>query len=271
MKIESYKQGSPCWIELGTPSQESSKKFYVALFGWNYFDVEMEPGVPSSPVYSNAKKGDEFVGAMYPHHEEVVASGMPAIWSITFSVDDIEKSTERVVELGGSVNLGPMDIFDLGRMSSVADPNGAPISLWEAGQHIGAGRMFEHGTFTWGQLTTRNRPASTKFLSQLLGFGLDSGPGPDGGHNDVLMSGDEPMVGITEMPVETAASGTPNHWVVYFHVDDVDASVELAVANGGTVIMEPNQLAHIGRIAVASDPQGAVFGMVTPTEHGHEH
>ena len=83
--------------------------------------------------------------------------------------------------------------------------------------------------------------------------------------NDVLMLGDEPMVGIMDLPDDVAEAGTPNHWVIYFHVDDVDATIELAIDNGATIIMSPTQLAHIGRIAIVTDPQGATFGLVTPT------
>ncbi len=224
----------------------------------------MNPGAADGPVYSNAKKGDDFVGAIYEQPDEVVASGFPATWSVTFSVDDIETSTASVSDLGGSVNMGPMDVFELGRMSAIADPNGAPAALWQAGSHIGASVMFEHGSFTWAQLITRDREASTTFHRKLLGLDLDSGPAPGGGVNDVLTLDHEPMVGIMDMPDDVADAGTPNHWVIYFHVDDVDATIDLAIANGATLIMSPTQLAHIGRIAIVSDPQGAVFGLVTP-------
>ena len=43
MKIESYKQGTPCWICLGTPDVDSGKQFYSTLFGWEYEDAEMFP------------------------------------------------------------------------------------------------------------------------------------------------------------------------------------------------------------------------------------
>ena len=79
MKIETYKQGVPCWIELGSPDQPASKLFYADLFGRNYFDVEIEPSNPDALVYSNAKKSDEFVGAIHFHPDEVIASGMSAI------------------------------------------------------------------------------------------------------------------------------------------------------------------------------------------------
>lgn len=55
---------------------------------------------------------------------------------------------------------------------------------------------------------------------------------------------------------------TPPHWDVYFAVDDCDASTETARAQGGTVLMGPDDVPGVGRVAVLQDPQGAIFGIV---------
>ena len=261
MKIEKYAQGTPCWICLGTPDTDGGKQFCSMLFGWEFAEAEMFPGTPDGPVVFNAAKDGELAGVIAPQLGEPDA---PASWAFNWAVNDVDASTDKAAELGGSVTMPPMDMADQGRVTVVADPNGVDAILWQGKEHIGAGVMFEHGTFTWAQLITRNRTASTNFLAQLLGLDLNSGPAPGGGYNDVLMLGSEPMVGIMEMPDEEADAGTPNHWIIYFHVDDVDATVDRAIANGANTIASPTQLAHIGRIAVVSDPQGAVLGLVTP-------
>ena len=263
MKIESYKQGTPCWICLGTSDVEGGKRFYTALFGWHYEQTEMFPGMPNSPIAFNAKKGDELVGVIAPQME---GDPVGASWGFNWAVDDVSVTVTRAAELGGTVSTEPMEMQGQGKVAVVTDINDVETILWEGKEHLGAGLMFEHGTFTWAQLITRNRNASSSFLMRLLGLGLDSGPAPGGGMNDVLMLGDEPMVGIMDMPDEVANAGTPNHWIVYFHVDDVDATLGMVAEHDGRVIMQPNQLAHIGRIAVASDPQGAMFGLVSPAD-----
>ena len=43
MKIESYVQGKPCWVDLATTDQDAAKSFYAELFGWAYDDNPMDP------------------------------------------------------------------------------------------------------------------------------------------------------------------------------------------------------------------------------------
>jgi hypothetical protein len=68
------------------------------------------------------------------------------------------------------------------------------------------------------------------------------------------------MVGGTTPP---QMQGVPNHWHVYFAVDDTDATAAKVTAQGGSILVEPFD-SPVGRIAVARDPQGAVFSFMTP-------
>jgi len=68
----------------------------------------------------------------------------------------------------------------------------------------------------------------------------------------------EAMVGGSMLP---QAPGVPNHWHVYFGTDDADAAAAKAAEQGGTVVVPPFDT-PVGRIAVLSDPQGAVFSVI---------
>ena len=54
----------------------------------------------------------------------------------------------------------------------------------------------------------------------------------------------------------------PSHWMVYFGVDDVDATARLAQSLGGRQYVPPTDIPGVGRFAVLSDPQGAAFAVV---------
>jgi predicted enzyme related to lactoylglutathione lyase len=53
----------------------------------------------------------------------------------------------------------------------------------------------------------------------------------------------------------------PNHWAVYFAVNDCDAAVAKAEAFGASVLMSPTEVLP-GRFATIKDPQGAIFSVI---------
>jgi predicted enzyme related to lactoylglutathione lyase len=65
------------------------------------------------------------------------------------------------------------------------------------------------------------------------------------------------------MPPGVPAS-VPSHWLTYVGVEDVDASAKKATELGGKILMPPTTVPDMLRFAVATDPQGATFGMLQP-------
>ena len=58
--------------------------------------------------------------------------------------------------------------------------------------------------------------------------------------------------------------GVPQHWMVYFAVDDVEATCETVKAQNGSIRQPPFEVPGVGMIALASDPSGGVFGLIKP-------
>jgi hypothetical protein len=61
------------------------------------------------------------------------------------------------------------------------------------------------------------------------------------------------------IPEEVRAMGVPPCWTGYIAVDDVDATADRIVAEGGTLHRGPVEIPGAIRFAVVADPQGAVF------------
>ena len=61
--------------------------------------------------------------------------------------------------------------------------------------------------------------------------------------------------------------GPSDVWSVYLAVDDAAKSVEVAVANGATVIAPAMEVGDLGSMAVVADPSGAAIGMWQPGAH----
>ena len=61
--------------------------------------------------------------------------------------------------------------------------------------------------------------------------------------------------------------GTPTAWTTYLATENADATAEKVTAAGGKLISEPFDVMDAGRMAVAADPAGAVFGIWQSRRH----
>jgi len=153
------------------------------------------------------------------------------------------------------------DIGDAGRMAFVADPTGAAVGLWQANRHIGATLVNKSGTVIWNELITDKPDSALAFYEAVLGITHVTMEMAPGEQYRILKTGGADVGGCAKPPMP----GVPNHWHVYFAVDDADATASKASAAGGQVIAEPFDIPSVGRSAVLSDPQGAVFSVLKPT------
>ena len=262
MKVESYKQGTPCWIDLSTTDQDGAKAFYSELFGWNYQVVPMGDG----QVYSIAQLDGSDAGAIFTQVAQEAEAGVPPHWKVYLAVDDIDATVSKVSDLGGTVIVDEFDEDESGRMVMVQDPTGAMIQFWQAKANIGCEVRDEHGALTWVELLTSDQEAAGKFFSDLLGVSIaDSGmPTPEGTPYHMIFVDGEPKAGIMVSPPHLVEMGVPPHWEVYFQVDDAHAVVDKAKSMAAQVMFGPKVLPMVGTIAVLMDPQGAVFGVQQP-------
>jgi len=252
-KRTSYAQGTPNWVDLQTTDTAAAQSFYGQLFGWTFDDQPMSQG----GAYSMAMLDGESVAAIAPQSPELAAAGAPPMWNTYLAVDSVDDTAAKVEAAGGQVAMAPFDVMDAGRMAFIIDPSGAAVALWQANQHIGATLVNEPGTVAWNELITSD-PSAAKFYEQLLGVTtstMDMGIGPY-----TLFEVGGQMVGGTTAPQQP---GTPSHWHVYFAVDDADATAAKVTALGGQVLAGPFD-SPAGRMAVAQDPQGAVFSFIKP-------
>jgi uncharacterized protein (TIGR03086 family) len=190
-----------------------------------------------------------------PAAAEMAAAGAPPMWNTYLAVDSVDDATAKVEAAGGKVAMAPFDVMDAGRMSFVMDPSGAPVALWQANQHIGATLVNEPGTLNWNELVTSD-PGATRFYADVTGLTAETWTWARAPYT-VFKAGDA-MVGGTTAP---QMPGTPSHWHVYFGTDDADATAAKAAELGGSVVVPPFDT-PVGRIAVLSDPQGAMFSVI---------
>lgn len=252
MEMESYENGVPSWVDHGSDDKEKAEEFYTALFGW-----EIEPGPPEAGGHDNARLRGKLVAGIGPN-----MSPGPAAWSTFINVDSADDTAAKVEAAGGKVLMGPMDVFDVGRMAVFMDPASAVFGVWQPGLVKGAQLANEPGAFTWNELITTDVEASKAFYGAVFGSGAEThgGPeGPPGGYTEWQLNG-RTIGGMMPRP-PTIPAKVPPFWGVYFAVPDTDAAVAQITDLGGNLVMPPTDIPQ-GRFAVAADPTGAVFNII---------
>lgn len=119
------------------------------------------------------------------------------------------------------------------------------------------------GTPAWVDLMVPNRFAARDFYGQLLGWDFVEGS-PETGYYSMCLKDGRPAAGLGEAPPE---GRPPPVWTTYLASSDADEAVTRIREAGGTVMMEPTGVMQFGRVAVAADPTGAVFGLWQAGQH----
>lgn len=123
--------------------------------------------------------------------------------------------------------------------------------------------MTKHGEFNWIELQTQNTDAAIEFYRNAAGWDFQAETMPSGGTYWLATLGEKVICGIWTLEKDSREP-TKNRWIVYLHVDDIDAALETARATGAEVLREPWDVPGVGRIAIIQDPGGAEIGWVTP-------
>ncbi len=250
----SYAHGTPSWIDLSTTDPDDARRFYGALFGWEFDEQPTDQG----GTYIMATKNSKAAAGMMQQPPPQAEQGMPPMWLSYVTVDNLETTVGKAGGAGGQILMPAMDVMEAGKMAVIGDPTGSAIALWEPKARIGAEIVNEHGALIWNELMNSDVNGAMDFYSQLFGWTTAEQQMPFGPYT--LFNVGEDTVGGAMAPPMPAI---PNHWAVYFGVDDIEASISIVAEQGGTVLNGPMDIG-IGKIAAAQDPQGASFHLMQP-------
>ncbi len=117
--------GAFCWADLSTPDAARAAEFYTKLFGW-----KIDGG---GNDYAHIQNGSDFIGGIPPAAHRQPCT--PPHWLLYFQTDDCDASTSKAKELGAKIYFGPMTMEKVGRMTVLADPQGAVFALFQPLPH----------------------------------------------------------------------------------------------------------------------------------------
>jgi uncharacterized protein len=250
-----YAPGTFCWVDLTTTDQEAAKTFYGGLLGWEAEDMPVGEGVS----YSMMRRDGSDVAAIAPQPAQQREAGVPPLWNSYVSVESADAAVERAKELGGSAHAPAFDVMEAGRMGVIQDPQGAFFMVWEPREHFGAKLVNAPGALVWNELASSDLDASGAFYGGLFGWEIAPFEGSPAPYMSIK-NGAANNGGMRELE----SPGPPPHWLVYFGVQDIDAGLAKVKELGGTVHAGPIDIA-MAKIAVAADPQGAIFALYAGT------
>lgn len=119
------------------------------------------------------------------------------------------------------------------------------------------------GTPCWVSLMVHGLAATQEFYGALFGWEFRPGPQQLGPYVRALLDGRE-VAGIGQLPPDRHL---PVAWTPYLASNDVDLTADTVRLCGGTVGVGPLDAAEAGRMAICSDPSGAVFGIWQTAAH----
>jgi predicted enzyme related to lactoylglutathione lyase len=256
--------GSFVWYELMTTDADAARAFYGAVVGWTLTGHDR-----ASPIdyrHFVRDNGSNAAGVLILT-DAMQSQGAHPAWVPYLSVEDVDDAAAAILADGGQA-LGPrMDIAE-GSFAMVTDPAGTPFYLMkpnppadapDAISDAFAADKVQH--VRWNDLLTPDLPVALAFYARHFGFDLgQSMPmGPAGNYHFIGHHG-QVLGGIAQR----SSDGDSSLWRPYFGVPSTLAGAAAITANGGTVQAGPHQVPGGDWVVLASDPQGAKFGIVGP-------
>jgi hypothetical protein len=135
------------------------------------------------------------------------------------------------------------------------------VTISEELTYMSERETYEPGVPCWVETLQPDPEAAMTFYGELFGWEF-AGPGgmpqPDGRYYVARLAGSD-VAGVGCQPAEIA--GGPAAWTTQVSVENVDAAAGRVRRAGGDVIAGPMDVAPAGRLAVVTDPNGAVLCM----------
>lgn len=256
MQSTSHANGRFVWFELMTTDPAAAIEFYGKVVGYTTESWGEGGGnyrmwkTPSGPT----------IGGIMELPQAARDMGAPPHWVGNLCVASVDEAVEKLKAHGGVVHHGPFDVPSIGRVAMVADAGGAGLALYQP-EAMAPGHSEDHnvqGEISWVELCTSDMDQAWATYSDIGGWektdAMDMGPmgtyqmyGPQG----------KTIGGMMTKPPEMPFSA----WLFYIWVDDLDAAIASAVANGGTLVHGPQEVPGGSRVANLIDPQGAHFAL----------
>jgi predicted enzyme related to lactoylglutathione lyase len=247
-------RGHFVWYELMAADMAAAKAFYAKVVGFGARDASA-PGMP----YTLLMAGETAVGGLMMLPEEARRMGAKPRWLGYIAVDDVDASTRRIEELGGTVHIAPADIPGVGRFSVVADPQHATLALIKPLDGASpADALDKPGHVGWHELLAADSDKAFALYAELFGWRKAELENNSDAAYQPFAAGGQTIGGLFTKPPIVANP----FWLYYFNVADIALAATNVTALGGKILEGPVDVPGGSRVARCEDPQGAMFALM---------
>jgi predicted enzyme related to lactoylglutathione lyase len=120
---------------------------------------------------------------------------------------------------------------------------------------------YVQGTPCWVDLSAADVEGAHRFYGELFGWQFEDTGDAYGEYTMCTLQGAR-VAGLVP-----AGRGDRTGWTMYLASDDVDETALRTADHGGTLLADPQDVGAAGRMCVAADPSGAVFGVWEAVQH----
>lgn len=257
--------GSFIWYELMTTDADAAAKFYGAVVGWKIGSKSEAP--PGGQDYRMIGRGDGgSAGGVLQLTPEMEKGGARPTWLGYLHVTDVDAATKAIEADGGKRVMRAS--LPVGEIAMVTDPMGAPFYVMkpvpppdrpDATSDVFDPKAAQH--VRWNELPSADLARAKSFYAKHFGFEFNEAMNMGAmGDYCFIDHGGQRLGAIMQKPAESPLGA----WLFYFGVESVAAAKRAIEAGGGKVMMGPHEVPGGDWIVVATDPQGAPFGVVGP-------
>ena len=253
-----YRPGKFVWIDLVTADLPAAEKFYGGMFGWTF------DRVGDGPARYTLAYQDGFPVAGIAARAPVPGTKGPQVrdswWIAYMSVADVDRAAADVVARGGKTLIPARTLEGRGRMVVLADPDGAPFGLVKSSSGDPPDFRAEPGEWIWAVYQSPDAASAAAFYQDLGNYEVVPGDLVGNAASFDLQADGFARASLVEIP--PGRTELRPEWIYFVRVADVAASTAKAVELGGRVVAAPRPDLLEGRLAVVTDPDGALLGLM---------
>ena len=258
--------GSFIWYELLAKDSDAASAFYGKVVGWKV-GGPMASGAGARDYRMIGRSDGGYLGGMLQLTADMMQQGARPTWLGYLQVRDLDAAVRAIVADGGKVIMPRTDL-PVGAIAMVTDPMGTPFYVMTPipppGKPDAKSDVFDpmaDQRVRWNELASPDLARAKTFYAKHFGFAFnESMPMGPMGDYCFIDHGGLRLGAIMQKPAESPV----NTWLFYFGVPSVVASKAAIEAGGGRVMHGPMEVPGGLWIVVATDPQGAPFGVVGP-------